>query len=67
MQAEPLLQVSDAVKEFVSFIALFLGAGPVGFRYFALRGRSTDTDRAFYDDAAKRAAAIVWSACCSDW
>jgi putative copper export protein len=58
MQAEPLLQVSDAVKEFVSFIALFLGAGPVGFRYFALRGRSTDTDRAFYDDAAKRAAAI---------
>jgi putative copper export protein len=58
MQAEPLLQVSDVVKEFISFIALFLGAGPIGFRYFALRGRSTDTDRAFYDDAARRAAAI---------
>jgi putative copper export protein len=58
VQAEPLLQVSDVVKEFISFIALFLGAGPIGFRYFALRGRSTDTDRAFYDDAARRAAAI---------
>ena len=58
MQAEPLLQVSDAVKEFIGFIALFLGAGPIGFRYVALRGGSADTDRAFYDDAARRAAAI---------
>src|SRR4051794_13831860 len=58
MQAEPLLPISDAVKEFIGFVALFLGAGPIGFRYFALRGRSADADRPFYDDAAKRAAAI---------
>jgi putative copper export protein len=58
MQAEPLLPVSDAVKEFIGFVALFLGAGPIGFRYFALRASSAETDRAFYDDAARRAAAI---------
>jgi copper transport protein len=58
MQAEPLLQPSEAVKEFIGFVALFLGAGAIGFRYFALRGRSADDDRAFYDDAARRAAAI---------
>lgn len=56
MQAEPLLQWSDPVKEFIGFIALFLGAGAIGFRYFALRGRRIDYDRAFYDDAAQRAA-----------
>lgn len=58
MQTEPLLHLSDAVKEFIGFIALFLGAGAIGFRYFALRERSGDADRAFYDDAARRAAAI---------
>jgi putative copper export protein len=58
MQAEPLLQASDAVKEFIGFVALFLGAGGIGFRYFALRGRGVEEDRAFYDDAARRAAAI---------
>jgi len=58
MQAEPLLPVSDAIKEFISFIALFLSAGPLGFRYFALRSRDSASDRPFYDDAAKRAAAI---------
>ena len=58
MQAEPLLQLSDVTKEFTGFIALFLGAGPIGFRYFALRGRNDGADRAFYDDAARRAAAI---------
>jgi putative copper export protein len=57
MQAEPLLQASDVVKEFIGFVALFLGAGAIGFRYFALRGRG-EADRAFYDDAARRAAAI---------
>ncbi|HEX4681481.1 MAG TPA: CopD family protein [Gemmatimonadaceae bacterium] len=58
MQAEPLLQWSDPVKEFVGFVALFLGAGGIGFRYFALRGWRIDTDRAFYDDAARRAAGL---------
>jgi len=57
MQAEPLLQASDVVKEFIGFVALFLGAGAIGFRYFALRARAA-ADRAFYDDAARRAAAI---------
>jgi len=56
MQAEPLLQTSEAVKEFIGFAALFLGAGPIGFRYFALRAR--DGDQSFYDDAARRAAVI---------
>src|SRR3954471_23281701 len=58
MQAEPLLQASDVVKEFVGFVALFLSAGAIGFRYFALRGWRIDTDRAFYDDAARRAAVL---------
>jgi copper transport protein len=58
MQTEPLLQWSDPLKEFIGFVALFLGAGAIGFRYFGLRGWSIDTDRAFYDDAARRAASI---------
>jgi putative copper export protein len=56
MQAEPLLQWSDPVKELIGFLALFLSAGAIGFRYFALRSRRIETDRAFYDDAAQRAA-----------
>ncbi|HXT15986.1 MAG TPA: CopD family protein [Gemmatimonadaceae bacterium] len=58
MQPEPLLQWSDPVKEFIGFVALFLGAGAIGFRYFALRGWEIETDRAFYDDAARRAASL---------
>jgi hypothetical protein len=56
MQSEPLLQWSDPIKEFIGFVALFLGAGGIGFRYFALRGWRIETDRPFYDDAARRAA-----------
>jgi len=56
MQPEPLITWSDPVKEFVGFVALFLGAGAIGFRYFALRGWRIETDRPFYDDAARRAA-----------
>jgi putative copper export protein len=58
MQAEPLLQWSDPVKEFIGFVALFFGAGAIGFRFFALSGWRIETDRAFYDDAAKRAAGL---------
>ena len=58
MQAEPLLQASDVVKEFIGFVALFLGAGAVGFRYSALRASAAGEDAAFYDAAARRAAAI---------
>jgi putative copper export protein len=58
MQSEPLLQWSDALTEFVGFIALFLGAGAIGFRFSALRGRRIETDRPFYEDAARRAAVL---------
>ena len=58
MPAEPLLQWSDPIKEFVGFVGLFLGAGAIGFRYFALRGWEIETDRPFYDDAARRAAVL---------
>ena len=58
MQAASLLQWSDPPKEFLGFIAQFLAAGAIGFRYFALRGRRIETDRPFYDDAERRAAVI---------
>jgi hypothetical protein len=58
MQAEPLLQWSDPVKEFVGFVALFLGAGAIGFRFTALRGEPIESDRKFYNDAARRAATL---------
>jgi len=58
MIAEPLIQWSDPVHEFIGFVGLFFSAGPIGFRYFALRGRRIETDRPFYDDAARRAAVI---------
>lgn len=58
MQAEPLIQWSEPVKELTGFVALFLSAGAIGFRYFALRGRRIDSDRPFYDDAAQRAAVL---------
>ena len=35
MPSEPLIQWADPVKEFIGFVALFLGAGAIGFRYFA--------------------------------
>ena len=55
MQAEPLLQWSDPARELVSFVAQFLTAGAIGFRYFALHGWRIESDRAFYEDAARRA------------
>ncbi len=58
MQAEPLLQWSDPVRELIGFAGLFLAAGAIGFRYFALRGRRIETDRQFYEDAAGRAAIL---------
>jgi putative copper export protein len=58
MQAEPLLTWSEPVKEFISFVALFLSAGGIGFRFSVLRGRLITTDRPFYEDAARRAAQI---------
>ena len=58
MQTEPLIQWSEPVRELAGFVALFLSAGAIGFRYFALRGRRIETDRPFYDDAARRAASL---------
>lgn len=58
MPAQPLLQWADPPREFIGFIALFLAAGAVGFRYFALRGWEIETDRPFYDEAARRAAML---------
>lgn len=55
MQPEPLITWSDQLKEFISFLALFLGAGAIGFRYSALRGMRITTDRPFYEDAARGA------------
>ena len=74
MESEPLITWSEPVKEFISFIALFISVGAVGFRYSALRGRLTravgpgltrgdapsspSSDSSFYALAAHRAAAI---------
>ncbi len=58
MEAEPLVDWADAARELISFLAIFLSAGAIGFRFFAMRGRAIDSDRAFYEDAARRAAML---------
>ena len=58
MQAEPLLQWSDPLKEFIGFVGLFLSAGGIGFRFSALRGPTETSDKEFYDDAARHAAGL---------
>ena len=64
MQAEPLLHWSEPVTQFVGFVALFLAAGAVGFRYAAVRNRLTtrdpaaDPERTVYARATKRAATL---------
>jgi putative copper export protein len=58
MQSEPLLTWSDPIKEFIGFVALFLSAGGIGFRFSALRGWRIETDKPFYDEAAQRAAVL---------
>ena len=64
MQAEPLLHWSEPVTQFVGFIALFLAAGAIGFRYAAVRNRLTaldpaaGPDRAVYARATQRAAVL---------
>jgi putative copper export protein len=56
MPPEPLIQWPEPIVQFIGFIAQFLAAGAIGFRFFALRNREIESDRPFYDDAAKRAA-----------
>jgi putative copper export protein len=58
MQAEPLIQWPEPILQFIGFIAQFLAAGAIGFRFFALRSRRIETDRPFYDSAARRAAVM---------
>jgi putative copper export protein len=62
MQTEPLLQWSEAVTQFVGFVALFLAVGAVGFRYAAVRNRlataDSEAERSLYAKAARRAAAL---------
>jgi putative copper export protein len=58
MQTEPLFAWADAGRELISFLALFLSTGAIGFRFFALRGPRVESDRAFYADAAHRAALL---------
>lgn len=67
MQAEPLIQWSEVVTEYVSFAASFLAAGAVGFRYSSLRGRlagsapagaTPESEQRVYADSAARAAGL---------
>ena len=60
MQAEPLIEWSEPVMELIGFIAIFLSAGAIGFRYSSLRGRvgRPGADAATYDTAARRAALL---------
>ncbi len=58
MQSEPLLVWSEPVMQYLSFLAVFLPAGAVGFRYSSLRGPTPDQDARVYADAAQRAALI---------
>ncbi|HEY4217244.1 MAG TPA: CopD family protein [Gemmatimonadaceae bacterium] len=56
MPPEPLIHWPEPIVQLIGFIAQFLAAGAIGFRFFALRNREIEADRLFYDDAAKRAA-----------
>lgn len=66
MQAEPLFSWSESATELAGFVALFLRAGAVGFRYSALRGRvaaagaggRSDATGRLYMTAARRAAVM---------
>src|SRR6478672_2859588 len=62
VQAEPLIEWSEPVMELIGFIAIFLTAGAIGFRYSSLRGKlargGATTDASVYETAARRAAML---------
>ena len=62
MQAEPLIEWSEPVMELIGFLAIFLTAGAIGFRYSSLRGKvgraAATTDAGVYETAARRAAML---------
>lgn len=55
MQIPASVDWADPPRELIGFIAQFLAAGGIGFRYFALRMPRIEADRPFYGDAAQRA------------
>ena len=57
MQA-PLVDWADPPRELLGFVAQFLAAGAIGFRFFALRRRQVESDRPFYEIASRRAGMI---------
>jgi putative copper export protein len=60
MQPTPLLNWSEPVTQFVGFIALFLAAGALGFRYAGVRNRLTalGPEQTVYAKATQRAATL---------
>jgi copper transport protein len=63
VQAESLIEWSDAAFELVGVVAALLATGAVGFRYAARRGHlastdATESERLVFADAAQRAAAL---------
>jgi copper resistance protein D len=62
VQAEPLIEWSEPVMELIGFIAIFLTAGAIGFRYSSLRGKlgrgAAAADAAIYGTAGRRAAVL---------
>jgi copper resistance protein D len=62
VQAEPLIEWSEPVMELIGFIAIFLTAGAIGFRYSSLRGKlgrgAAAADATIYETAGRRAAVL---------
>jgi putative copper export protein len=54
----PLVDWADPPRELIGFIAQFMAAGAIGFRFFALRGRWAESDRSFCADAGRTAAVL---------
>ena len=58
MQIPGSIDWADPPHELIGFIAQFIAAGAIGFRYSALRMPRVEADRPFYDDAAQHAAVL---------
>jgi putative copper export protein len=62
MQAEPLITWSEPVRELVGFLATFLAAGAIGFRYAAAgptaETAAPDAEGSFYREGVRRAALL---------
>ena len=65
-QAKPLIEWSEAVVEYIGFVAQFVATGAIGFRYAAVRDRLRATrnvgatgDGRFYAYACARAARVA--------